>query len=112
MTNLCAAFGPRQPITFARLSAKKELLYLAAFTRAGRHFLVLPCADRHKDEATIFYRPLSARLDLSAWRDQLHERRKAEIDALKAAISENCTEIESARRLPLDRTSSLLVTRG
>ena len=43
------------------------------------------------------------------------ERRKAEIDALKVAISENCTEIERARRLPLDHTSSLrahLVTRG
>lgn len=32
---------------------------------------------------------------------------KAEIDTLKAAISENCTEIERARRLPLDDTSSI-----
>jgi hypothetical protein len=32
---------------------------------------------------------------------------KAEIDTLKAAISENCTEIERARSLPLDDTSSI-----
>ena len=40
LTNLCAAFGPRQPVTFARLSVKKVALRkncsISVFRRAGR----------------------------------------------------------------------------
>jgi len=60
-----AAFGPRQSVTFARLSVKRVALRtncsISAFRRAGRsaaffQFSHAIVPDRHKDEARIFYR--------------------------------------------------------
>jgi hypothetical protein len=86
---------------------------LAPFT--DRIVLALELANLRAAEVTLALKVIDMGWGVTAWRNQLHERRKAEMDALKAAISENCTEIERARRLPLDHTSSLrahLVTRG
>ncbi len=68
LINLCAALGPRLPITFARLSVKKVALRkncsISAFRRAGRsaagsffQFSHAIVPDRHKDEARIFSPP-------------------------------------------------------
>jgi hypothetical protein len=68
--------------------------------RGGGNFLTPEIAHTARREAA--YREIGAFFDAEfRMAGSTSRRRKAEIDALKAAVSENCTEIERARRLPL-----------